>query len=422
MEVTEVRDTKLEKLKSLVEGAYDLQKVRIQIGNRICQQFRHHLGIKSSDSEEMLEKKQQKLLNAIIKEYALLADGINEVKNNYEKVQVLLDKHNGIISDFADAQLLNTYSDALASEKVAFQNLSKVVEKYPLWTHCMKHISGMGPTSCAILLAKIDIKKVRYVSNIYKYAGLDVVIMDRNDEFDGRGRGRFKGHQISREYIDKNGDLKHKESITFNPWLKSKLLAVFFTNLKRAGNAHYMNIYNNYLHRLNNDPKRKGIIKTVNNQVARVFEDGLIDYDVPSFWKEILENPKNSKKEFEEFSKARKHKMAVRYTVKILLADIYEAWKRLEGEEPLNPYFEDKLDLQPHTKMVKIGEDYILCDYITGKPVNQKRIKKVVVDEEDILPEDVVEEEIISPRQKVKRKGGRTSKAVKEKIAALKEG
>ena len=89
-------------LKSLVDGAYAIQKVRVTHGNRIFQQVRHKLGITSSEPTENLEKEKNKLLKTIQSEYKLIADGIKELKNNYQKVSDYLAHRDGIFSEFSE--------------------------------------------------------------------------------------------------------------------------------------------------------------------------------------------------------------------------------------------------------------------------------------------------------------------------------
>ena len=69
-----------------------------------------------------------------------------------------------------------------------------------------------------VIIAYLDPKRARHVSSFWKYAGLDV---DK-----GSGRSRREEHLVERDYIDRNGDAKTRLGVTYNPFLKTKLMGV----------------------------------------------------------------------------------------------------------------------------------------------------------------------------------------------------
>jgi len=129
------------------------------------------------------------------------------------------------------------------------------------------------------------------VSSLWKYAGLDVAQ-------DGKGRSKRKEHLIEVEYENAKGEQATKMSITYNPWLKTKLLGVLGASFLRAGDNKYSQIYRDYKHR--------------------------------------LENHKNHK----EKTPGHRHRMAIRYMVKQFLADLYVEWRTMEGLPVSDPYHE----------------------------------------------------------------------------------
>ena len=55
--------TTQQELRSTVNGAYQIQKLRIQTGNRIVANFKIELGQKPGTSEEDMDKKGKKILD-----------------------------------------------------------------------------------------------------------------------------------------------------------------------------------------------------------------------------------------------------------------------------------------------------------------------------------------------------------------------
>ena len=70
---------KKQNLKSIVRGAYDLQKLRIQTGLRIVCNFKSKLGLEPSAKEEELDKDGQEILTALRIAYRNITDGVVRV-------------------------------------------------------------------------------------------------------------------------------------------------------------------------------------------------------------------------------------------------------------------------------------------------------------------------------------------------------
>jgi len=308
-------------LRVFVRGAYDLQKVRIGISNRLSANFRAKMGLESEvEGEEPSEedvvivdtiKRRFKLLTAnpkiedkieAIKAAALAGDdeGIIDTIKSWPKDSWKKDFHGDeIISSVTEAALVGQYILLEALEIGHFKQLKGILEEFPIWTDWMEEVRGVGPALAAILISEIDIHKATYPSSLWRYAGLDVAP-------DGEGRSRRKNHLITRPYITKEGEEAEKLSITFNPFLKTKLLGVLGSSFLRMGGNPYATIYGNYKHRLENHVEHK--LKT----------------------------------------KGHRHAMATRYMVKMFLVDLYREWRALEGLIVHAPYSEGKLGMAPH--------------------------------------------------------------------------
>ena len=145
-----------------------------------------------------------------------------------------------------------------------------------------------------VIISEIDIHKARYASSLFKYAGLDVAA-------DGRGRSRKAEHLVKVQYTNAKGAQVERNSITFNPFLKSKLIAVLGVSFLRAKDSPYAKFYYDYKHRLESHEKYKDV------------------------------------------TKLHRHNMAIRKMVKAFLADLYVHWRTLENLPVAAPYHEAML-------------------------------------------------------------------------------
>lgn len=284
-------------LRSYVRGAYDLQELRIQMGNRIVAVFRAKMGIKVDEKNEKIsDKAAKKAIDRIRKDFKSVTEGAIAMVD-------LSARKDGLITSEIEYILAANYEMLRKQEKAMFDSLKHgPLDVYPIYTDFLQGIRGIGPTIAGFIISEIDIKIPRYASSIWKYAGLDVAE-------DGKGRSRRAEHLVDVEYIDKNGEKKTRKGITFNPFLKTKLLGVlvpsfirFARDVKDGPITHpYAKIYFDYKHRMENH---------------RTYKD---------------------------VSKGHRHAMAVRACAKIFLIDLYKRWKMLEGLEIHNPYAEAKL-------------------------------------------------------------------------------
>ena len=116
--------------------------------------------------------------------------------------------------------------------------LKRAVDKHPLWINFLKDVHGCGPLMAGVILSELDITKANYVSSFWKYAGLDTVErLDEEGNPTGIKDGRTKKgiHQIQVEYTNKKGEDAIRNSITYNPFLKTKLVGVLGSCFLRSG-------------------------------------------------------------------------------------------------------------------------------------------------------------------------------------------
>ena len=269
----------------MTRGGYDIQKLRIEMGNRLVANFRVKLGIdpgtKADDTIDVLK--------VIERRYENITEGVIEISRRRRF------EYDGVISDYADLSLVSHYVALVKAEKRIFRDLGYTVQDFPIWSEYLEGVRGCGPAMASIIISEIDISKCRYPSSLWRYAGLDVAD-------DGRGRSRRKEHLIDAEYTTRDGETATRKSITFNPLLKTKLTGVLGPSFLKAGGT-YADIYYGYKNRLENHPDHV------------------------------------------EKSKGHRHNMAIRYTVKLFLQALHTEWRRIEGYDPTVPYAEAKLGI-----------------------------------------------------------------------------
>jgi hypothetical protein len=278
-------------IRQYVRGAYDAQKGRVAFGNRLAAQFRAKIGIAASTEAD---EDQTEILATIKGDYKRIADALAEGS----RINPKNFKGAGIISDYAEFSIVKFYMDMLANEEGAFSRLKHILRPIPIYRDFLEKVSGIGPAMAGVIISEIDIHKARTPSSLWKYAGLDV-----GD--DGQGRSRKKQHLVETHYKNREGEDAVRNGITFNPFLKTKIMGVLASSFIKCGNDTYEPIYRQYKHRLESHPVYGA----------------------------------------EDVSKGRRHNMAMRYMVKMFLIDLYKAWRALEGLEVKPPYHEAKLGM-----------------------------------------------------------------------------
>jgi len=231
--------TNLEILKATTSGAYQLQKLRIQIGNRIVAYLKKKLGQQDGISEEDLEKEAKKFLEQLRKDYDKITEGALKYPTLKQFTPV------GYIDTYSELALVQQYVNMKEAEDEAFKRIAKEIEKYPIWSKWLKDVNGVGIAMAAVIITRIDIHKATYRSSLEKFAGIDV-----GD--DGAGRSKRKEHLVDVDYISKAGNKKTKKSITFQPFLKSKLMGVLAASFLKCKNEKYSSIYYDYKNRYSN--------------------------------------------------------------------------------------------------------------------------------------------------------------------------
>ena len=277
-------------LKTIVRGAYDIQKNRIQTGNRLVANFKAKLGQAPSEKEDTIDADGQQILANLRRSHKLLTEGVATFPRQATF------KGDEVISSYTELCLVANYLELEEQEKTHFRRLGNILKDYPIYNNFLAGVVGVGPAMAGVVISEIDITKAEYPSSLHKYAGLDVA-------GDGQGRSRRKEHLEDSEYVDADGVVQTKKGITFNPFLKTKLVGVLGSSFVKQSpdKCKYRKVYDDYKHRIENMDAHK------------------------------------------EKSKGHRHNMAVRYMIKIFLIDLYNEWRALEGLPVAPTYTEAKL-------------------------------------------------------------------------------
>jgi len=382
-------DIQKEKIRALVNGIYDIQKLRIAAGNRIASSFNIQMGQAPSTKQEDMDKEAKKLIDKLKEEYKLITDAYIgktliktksgsiissdgktdsvRVDSNSEKkpktdvlktatviqikpndsVEKIIQKINSHkdgelleIKDKTDYELVKSYMELCDSEELQIKCLDKIVKAHPTWDKFFSGVKGCGPLMAGVCIAYFDVHKARHASSFWKYAGLDVVPIRteygpngelRILEGEGRGKKHAKGNTVN--YKAKDGTIKQKDSLGYNPILKSKLCGVLADCILKAG------------------------LRTIKDENGNpvVDENGNKVYVVPTekenkyvnLYINYL-NRLNQRTNIQNPSTIHKVNMAKRYMIKMFVQDLWVDWREIEGYEPTLPYREAMLHQKPH--------------------------------------------------------------------------
>lgn len=277
-----------ESMRIVVRGLYDIQKLRIQMGNRIVGNFKVKLGQAPGQSETELDDEGKAILARLRKSYKSITDGVKTFPREASF------KGDGVIDTYSELRLVKGLFDLEYAEAEQEKTIKSMLSGFVIWNEFLHGVPGVGPLMAGVIISEIDIHKAQYPSSLWAYAGLDVAQ-------DGNGRSRKKEHLVERDYINKDGEQAKRVGITFNPFLKTKLVGVLASSFLRAGENGYSTVYRDYKNRLENHEVHK------------------------------------------EKTKGHRHNMAMRYMIKMFLIDLHREWRRLEGLPVSEPYSVAKL-------------------------------------------------------------------------------
>lgn len=386
-------------LRTMVKTNDDLQKLRIQMGNRITRNFKQKLGITDSNAPEKTQGEDEfNILTRLKASYTRITDGViikgDEILGSTKLPSEKKFEGDDLITSYGELLLVNNYIQTLATEQRNSRDMVKILNHIPIYTEWLSKIVGCGSAVSAVIISEFDIHKAQYDTSMQKYAGIDCITVGTYKDHTGKtqyvsedeivaytlehgssspmviqsssgeqyvvdihseGRSRKSYALVNREYVDKEGIARTKKSITFNPFLKTKLLGVLGPSFLKLGGRVLVNG-----EKLGNE-KRLSMAKTLGFD-SKGMEPKSISQNVVSFLREkgydvVVERSKynqvyydyrkrlDNNPRHDEKSALHKHNMANRFMIKIFIQDLYVQWRTLEGLTVVEPYEVRKLGL-----------------------------------------------------------------------------
>lgn len=310
------------KIFQLVKMKYDLQKLRIATGNRLCASFNIQLGQQPSTPQQDMPDESQKLLKKLTAEYDRITDAMIENKASVNKVIKELSEELDWVRSKLDYDLISEYVSLLEVEKRNIASMKKLVREHPLYDAFFntEQCKGIGEETAAACIALFDVYKARHAASFWKYAGLNPV---KRVNKDGEVviEGNSKKYTEEFEYTNPStGEVKKKRGITYNPELKTILLGVTAGNIIKCC--------------IRKEKDEDG--EFTGNIIASGYAVQYMDY-------------KNRKKQqHPEWSDGHIHNVAKRWMIRNFVRDLWVAWRTVEGLPVTVPYEQEFLGKAPH--------------------------------------------------------------------------
>lgn len=291
-------------IRNLINGVYDIQKLRIATGNRVVAALRGIIedtdnAPKTEEQRAKEQKEKDSILKKILGEYKDITTAYIEIYHSTGSiVKAISEKGRDYIKTKVDYSLVEQYMKLCDAESGLGKAVAAEVYAHPMWSAFFEGVKGCGPLMAGICLAYLDPYKARHASSFWRYCGLDVVY----DEKSGTMRGNGRWHTEVREYQAKDGTTQEKNSLTYNPFVKTKIVEVLVGSFLKVGDNYYSRIY-----------------RDLRNRRASAGDSPVVQ-----------------------------HRRASRYCAKMFLRDMWVVWRELEGLPVSEPYEVAKLGHKPH--------------------------------------------------------------------------
>ena len=199
------------------------------------------------------------------------------------------------------------------------QMVGRNLKGIPIWDEWLSGVKGVGPRMGGLLVAETHIEKCDTISKLWAWYGLAVK--------DGKAQVRIKGAKAN-----------------FNPWRKSKVLKILGESLIKQGDKYY-ELYCNYKNRketqmvnpcmcCNGTGKAKRTEEHQDGNEVVTFDTDVVEYVKVKTETKLVTcwncNGTGGPAPW-GCSKMHRHNAAMRYMVKQFLADLWIAWRHLEG-------------------------------------------------------------------------------------------
>lgn len=332
-----------EALRRKVRYFYDLQKVRIQLGNRTDDPA---LYVIKKDAHTGKEKRTKKKATRAMMDQALV-DLVGSLKKDPDAAPESSERPAEIILDEEDRLFLRRQNLLLESlEADTLEQIAAAIKRFPIFGEFLQGVKGCGPTMSAVILSEVQ---MAYEVPPETLSGDDVLRTTDITVTDDQGKDWQYTHavhkvmventdpeskkvvaqpvEVTRKYFRKGEKLYHDVCPTVSSLWSYSGLAVDTSTGKARRRAKGV--------RFNWNP----FLKT---KVLGVLASCMIKSGSP--YREHYDNYKH-RKEASGWgnSAAHRHNAAMRVMMKKFLQDLWVEWRRLEGFPTPKPYAEAML-------------------------------------------------------------------------------
>ena len=296
----------MRQLRSWIRAFYDIQKLRNNIGNKIIAAHYALLGIGSDKSKEQAKKEDKKkkdYLDALPAVARRVPDQLVAMKSRGDfKPSAEMFNGQPIIADWSELCLMKMYTYLLDKEHAHEKYIADLLPEFPIWNEFLSKIHGLSTLLAASFISEFDMRIATTPAKLFSLCGL------------GRDKlGRMQnGHNlIWAEYLDKDGKIGYKESLSYNKFLKMTCFKLSTGQVRQKG--PYCSTYYDYKARKLQDPAWAGS------------------------------------------KKARFHMASLRFISKAFLVDLWNVWRPLEGLDVRPGYAQEKLHMPAHDPWIRNG-------------------------------------------------------------------
>lgn len=352
-------------IRLVVRGFYDLQSHRVRLGNQVFAQLRSKLGLEPA-TKEQADKVANKVIEKLRTSYKLVTEGAAKSLPSMKEF-----KSDGVIGNYAELIMVDAFLSLADKEEQQKALIPHLIRDIPIYSQFLSQIHGWGPLLSAFIIGEVNVYRAPNISSVWAYFGLDV-------HPDGRGRSKRDVHMEprwmkKRKGTSVDGDEGYKmEQVTLRTHdvrKKAKVVGTGADSILKAcirwipcTEEEYLDADPAYSKRKNiKEDKQKGIEKQDNvphvlailgdSPYAKIYMDTkhrLTHSQKPCPRVKKLADGQEVHLTWSETSDAHRHRAAARYMIKMFLADLWLAWRKLEGLPVTETYAVAKLGHRPH--------------------------------------------------------------------------
>jgi hypothetical protein len=261
-----------------------------------------------------------------------------------------------------DLDMLNGIGQAANEQEVACEkHLLKVLKRFPVYTEYLANVKGVGTIAAGHILGNINIEIATTVSKIWQYCGMNPgqvrgkkrIAASKYKPAMGQIVREIESHDGKKDYIVQTDEMIRGDVATpgfvlpFNKPLRTALVGVLGDGMIKQGvrgeectMEEYDSLPDAMRRMKGKQPQR---VYAITPQ-AKVYLERKAQKEQSE--KVTEERKKGGKVEhicWQDTSPGHRHRDAIRYMIKMFLAELYNEWRAIEGLEVRPSYHEEKL-------------------------------------------------------------------------------